>query len=176
MSRDSIAHRVYLRGEASFWELTRYIRELQSPECIQYYSTSSLNSSSVYLVFPIQPFSTSNMMFSTFTPIALTLAFAASATAGLISSHDSTALTACEAAPNCETYNTDFGMRIRFKPGMEPGSEDYKSRFANATEPYTLSKRAKGITTHTTIGKSSISYFTTSPTDALWKCMYQQCK
>ena len=43
-------------------------------------------------------------------------------------------ISACEAADNCETYIDPASgyTNIRFKTGMEPGSDDYKSRVANS--------------------------------------------
>lgn len=43
-------------------------------------------------------------------------------------------LSACEAADNCETYTDPNSGRthIRFKSGMEPGTEDYVNRVAKA--------------------------------------------
>ena len=42
---------------------------------------------------------------------------------------------ACIAAPNCETYQSDQGTKIRFRAGHEPGSAAFKQRFgaSNAT-------------------------------------------
>ena len=40
----------------------------------------------------------------------------------------------CKAAENCETYESDIGTLIRFKSGMEPGSDDYNRRFGNGTD------------------------------------------
>ena len=38
-------------------------------------------------------------------------------------------ISACEAAPNCETYTDGQGReRVRFKKGMEPGTSDYNHR------------------------------------------------
>lgn len=83
-------------------------------------------------------------------------------------------LSNCEAAPNCETYDTSQGLMIRFKANMEPGSDDWNSRFPNATEHRVLIKR--NTQTHVTFGSTSISYGTTNPCDALHHCLYDYCK
>ncbi len=65
-------------------------------------------------------------------------------------------ITACEAADNCETYidPTTGRHNIRFKTGMEPGTEDYTSRVAN---PKT--KRQSGDSyTQVTVGDNTVSW------------------
>jgi len=63
-------------------------------------------------------------------------------------------LDACAAATNCETYDDPlFGTRIRFVPGMEPGSEHFKREVENAA----VDKRNQ-IETHVTMSDTSISY------------------
>ena len=55
-------------------------------------------------------------------------------------------ISACEAAPNCETYTDDQGReRVRFKSGMEPGTSDYNHRMKRR-DPSSLSfeKRVDG--------------------------------
>ncbi|KAF2836741.1 hypothetical protein M501DRAFT_1018623 [Patellaria atrata CBS 101060] len=82
-------------------------------------------------------------------------------------------LAMCEAAENCETYETPDGLLIRFKAGMEPGSEDYNRRFPNGTEHGAIVKR--DTQTHVTFGRTSINYGTTNPCDALHHCLYDYC-
>ena len=106
--------------------------------------------------------------------IFLALAFAATATAQTESLHHPDVLAACEAAPNCETYDTPQGLMIRFKSGMEPGTKDYETRFPNTTEHRTLIKR--DTQSHVTFGSTSINYGTTNPCDALHHCLYDYCK
>lgn len=67
-------------------------------------------------------------------------------------------ITACEAADNCETYtdSTSGQTHIRFKSGMEPGTDDYKTRIANSHR-----KRQSGYPqTQVTVSDSTI----------LWGC------
>ncbi|EJD37808.1 hypothetical protein AURDEDRAFT_129212 [Auricularia subglabra TFB-10046 SS5] len=60
-------------------------------------------------------------------------------------------LVACEAAPNCETYEDPiFGTRIRFVAGMEPGTEHYTRNV--------LSRRDSGTVTHVTLGDTALNY------------------
>lgn len=65
----------------------------------------------------------------------------------------STYIAACEAADNCETYidPTTGQPKIRFKAGMEPGTEDYTSRVANSKI-----KRQSGSHTEVTVGDETI--------------------
>lgn len=83
-------------------------------------------------------------------------------------------LRACIAAPNCETYQSDHGVRIRFKAGHEPGSAAFKQRFGtnndamsvplqNAAKPQNLD----AVNTNVDMGDTSILYGTTKPYDAL---------
>ena len=61
---------------------------------------------------------------------------------------------ACEAADNCETYidPTTGQPNIRFKAGMEPGTEDYTSRLAKSKN-----KRQSGYPqTQVTVGDTTI--------------------
>lgn len=60
-------------------------------------------------------------------------------------------LNACNAAPNCETYETSRGLKIRFISGMKPGSDWYKNNFA-------LTKRDDSPVTHVTYGRNSLNY------------------
>lgn len=63
-------------------------------------------------------------------------------------------ITACEAADNCETYiePTTGRPSIRFKTGMEPGTEDYISRLAKSK-----TKRQSGYPqTQVTVGDTTI--------------------
>ena len=65
-------------------------------------------------------------------------------------------ITACEAADNCETYidPTTGRPNIRFKTGMEPGTEDYTSRLAKSK-----TKRQSGYPkTQVTVGDTTISW------------------
>ena len=56
----------------------------------------------------------------------------------------------CEAAPNCETYFDSTGLqRVRFIPGMEPGSADYAHR---------MNKRDANTHTEITLGDHQISW------------------
>ncbi|OCL02403.1 hypothetical protein AOQ84DRAFT_349179 [Glonium stellatum] len=89
------------------------------------------------------------------------------------SPHHPEVLGLCESAENCETYDTPQGLMIRFKAGMEPGTEDYNKRFPNTTEHATLMKR--NTQSHATFGSTSISYGTTNPCDALHHCLYDYC-
>ena len=61
---------------------------------------------------------------------------------------------ACEAADNCETYTDPSSGRvnIRFKSGMEPGTEHYNTRVANS---YTK-RDSSNTTTTITVGDSTI--------------------
>ena len=63
-------------------------------------------------------------------------------------------IVACEAADNCETYTDPSSgyTNIRFKSGMEPGSDDYKTRVANS-----YVKRQSGFPkTQVTVGDATI--------------------
>ena len=63
-------------------------------------------------------------------------------------------ITACEAADNCETYldPTSGHTNIRFKSGMEPGTDDYNTRVANS-----YVKRQSGYPqTQVTVGDATI--------------------
>jgi hypothetical protein len=80
----------------------------------------------------------------------------------------------CEAAPNCETYNTEHGVKIRFKTGMEPGSDDYAIRFPNSTINGVIKKRTTN--TYVNFGKDTINYGTVNPCDSLHHCLYDYCK
>lgn len=63
-------------------------------------------------------------------------------------------IVACEAADNCETYTDPSSgyTNIRFKAGMEPGSDDYKTRVANS-----YVKRQSGYPqTQVTVGDATI--------------------
>ena len=63
-------------------------------------------------------------------------------------------ISACEAADNCETYidPTTGQPIIRFKAGMEPGTEDYTSRLAKSK-----SKRQSGYPqTQVTVGDTTV--------------------
>ena len=63
-------------------------------------------------------------------------------------------IAACEAADNCETYiePTTGRAKIRFKSGMEPGTDDYNSRMANSNV-----KRQSGYPqTQVTVGDHTI--------------------
>lgn len=65
-------------------------------------------------------------------------------------------ITACEAADNCETYIDPITGRpsIRFKTGMEPGTDDYTSRLAKSK-----TKRQSGsLTTSITFDDTTISW------------------
>ncbi|KAK0511185.1 hypothetical protein JMJ35_006737 [Cladonia borealis] len=71
-------------------------------------------------------------------------------------SSQSSYITACEAADNCETYidPTSGRTNIRFKAGMEPGTDDYNSRVANSKI-----KRQNGSPyTQVTLGDHTISW------------------
>ncbi|KAF2101951.1 hypothetical protein NA57DRAFT_73390 [Rhizodiscina lignyota] len=57
----------------------------------------------------------------------------------------------CGPTSNCEAVVEDGSIVYRFKLGMEPGSEDYKSRFSG------LSKR-DSTTTDVILGKTQIDY------------------
>lgn len=82
----------------------------------------------------------------------------------------------CAVAENCETYDTADGLKIRFKAGMEPGSEDYNARFPNATTSKRQVLVKRDTKTHVTFGSTSINYGTTNPSDALHHCLYDYCK
>lgn len=71
-------------------------------------------------------------------------------------SAQSSYITACEAADNCETYvdPTTGRPNIRFKTGMEPGTEDYTSRLAKSK-----TKRQSGYPqTQVTVGDTTVSW------------------
>ena len=55
-------------------------------------------------------------------------------------------ISACEAAPNCETYTDDQGReRVRFKSGMEPGTSDYTHRMTRrGPSSHSSEKRVDG--------------------------------
>jgi hypothetical protein len=90
-----------------------------------------------------------------------------------------TTLRACIAAPNCETYQSDHGTRIRFRAGHEPGSIAYKQRFG--TNNVTMSVPVPGenapkagrarnfdsVNTNIDMGDSKILYGSTKPYDAI---------
>ena len=60
-------------------------------------------------------------------------------------------LEACNATPNCETYETSRGLKIRSISGREPGSDWYKNNLA-------LTKRDDNPVTHVTYGRKSLNY------------------
>jgi hypothetical protein len=60
----------------------------------------------------------------------------------------------CQQAPNCEVYNTAYGERIRFKAGMEPGTEKYKREFYDENG---VAKRDT-ITTQVSTGANSLNF------------------
>ncbi|CAF9939444.1 hypothetical protein IMSHALPRED_001349 [Imshaugia aleurites] len=63
-------------------------------------------------------------------PVSETVSDLSSRTLASISSDPF--LAACQRATNCETYTDPSGLqRIRFKAGMEPGSDDYDKRVGN---------------------------------------------
>ncbi|KAF8249104.1 hypothetical protein K440DRAFT_622487 [Wilcoxina mikolae CBS 423.85] len=66
----------------------------------------------------------------------------------------------CKSAPNCETYETHYGTMIRFKPGMEPGTEVHK-RFLSSSEGDALSKRDDTDNTRVTVGDGTVNYGST---------------
>ena len=59
-------------------------------------------------------------------------------------------ITSCEAATNCETYTdpTTDQLNIRFKAGMEPGTDDYEMRH----DPTKVKRQGGYPTTQVTIG------------------------
>ena len=63
-------------------------------------------------------------------------------------------ITACEAAVNCETYiePTTGRPNVRFKPGMEPGTDAYNSRHANST----IKRQSGSPKTQVTLGDNTI--------------------
>ena len=67
-------------------------------------------------------------------------------------------ITACEAADNCETYieSSSGQVNIRFKSGMEPGTEDYNNRVANPN----VKRDDSSVTTSITVGDATM----------LWGC------
>ena len=72
----------------------------------------------------------------------------------LPNSGQSSYISACEAADNCETYTdpTSGYVNVRFKSGMEPGTDDYNTRVANSH-----AKRQSGYPqTQVTIGDDTI--------------------
>lgn len=101
--------------------------------------------------------------------LALTVAAAAMP---IVSDEDPIAQ--CDAAPNCETYDTPHGKKIRFKTGMEPGSTDYAARFPNSTVNAVIEKR--NTQTHVTYGSDTILYGTVNPCDVLHHCLFDYCK
>ncbi|KAL2070146.1 hypothetical protein VTL71DRAFT_14826 [Oculimacula yallundae] len=107
--------------------------------------------------------------------LAISVAMKASAAAPETkrSLHHPDVLGQCEDAPNCETYETENGLMLRFKAGMEPGSADYNERFPNTAEHRTLIKR--DTRTHVTFGSTSMNYGTTNQCDALHHCLYDYC-
>ncbi|OCK80778.1 hypothetical protein K432DRAFT_442901 [Lepidopterella palustris CBS 459.81] len=64
----------------------------------------------------------------------------------------------CEEAVNCEIYDSPAGKRMRFKRGMEPGSEHYKTLFYEADG---LTKRQNTVNTAVDTGINSLNYGTT---------------
>ncbi len=88
-------------------------------------------------------------------------------------------LRACTAAPNCETYQSDHGMRIRFVAGHEPGSAAYEQRFGTKNGTMLVPgaggdvptagtpRRAAGINTNIDMGDTKILYGTTKPYDGI---------
>ncbi|KAL6718669.1 hypothetical protein ACLMJK_002903 [Lecanora helva] len=86
------------------------------------------------------------------------------------SHYPSKVLVLCESADNCETYESSSGTMIRFKEGMEPGSEAFKAMNAH-------SKRDDGYHTHVTFGDSSINYGDAgaSGTGGIFHHLYDTC-
>ena len=85
----------------------------------------------------------------------------------------------CEKAPNCEVYDSGEGFRIRFKAGMGPGSEDYKTRFPNeATSEDVFRRGLEKRTTKTNlqIGSNSLDFGTKNPADVFKNGVNQLCK
>ena len=87
--------------------------------------------------------------------ISLLTLLATTAFAGpLPKSGKSSYISACDAADNCETYTdpTSGYVNVRFKAGMEPGTDDYNTRVAGSH-----AKRQSGYPqTQVTIGDDTI--------------------
>jgi len=85
----------------------------------------------------------------------------------------------CEEVPNCEVYDSGEGLRIRFKAGMEPGSDDYKTRFPNETTSEDVFKRGlekRTTKTNLQMGGNSLEFGTKNPADAYKNGVNQLCK
>lgn len=84
----------------------------------------------------------------------------------------------CEAASNCEVYEGPHGAAIRFKEGMEPGSDHYSSIFPNTTTMSILQRsfqlQKRNTQTHVSLGKESINYGTMNPCDVVHH-LYDTC-
>jgi hypothetical protein len=108
----------------------------------------------------------------------------------ITSYHSNRTLLACIAAPNCETYETYDGTRIRFKPGHEPGSTHFQSRFANKSQSSSpivdVAPVMSGLLgfdgymhTNVDMGDQRVNYGWKNPTDVvheLWgKCGMSFC-
>ena len=90
-----------------------------------------------------------------------------------------TTLRACAAAPNCETYNSDHGTRIRFMAGHEPGSAKYAQRFGAKNDTMSgplpggnvpnaeTRQRTDGINTNIDMGDHKILYGSVTAYDAI---------
>lgn len=90
-----------------------------------------------------------------------------------------TTLRACAAAPNCETYDSGHGTRIRFMAGHEPGSAAYAKRFGIKNDTMSVPlpggnvpsaethQRAVGINTNIDMGDYKILYGSVKAYDAI---------
>ena len=90
-----------------------------------------------------------------------------------------TTLRACIAAPNCETYESDHGTRIRFRAGHEPGSAAFKQRFGTNNDTISVPlpgenvpkiaapRKSDGVNTNIDMSDTKILYGSTKPYDAL---------
>jgi hypothetical protein len=107
---------------------------------------------------------------ATLSVLLLATAIAASSAATL---HHRDTISQCEAAVNCEIYDGPYGQDIRFKKGMEPGSDHYKSIFPNSTAntPRVVKRNTQ---THITVGQASMNWGTTNPCDAIHH-LYNVC-
>jgi len=78
---------------------------------------------------------------------------------GAVVPRESNLYKACEKASNCEVYTGPSGRSVRFKSGMEPGSESYNSTIAKRAA---LMKR-DDLTTYISQGQKIMKWGVTSP-------------
>lgn len=87
--------------------------------------------------------------------------------------HSAKVLDACAGASNCETYESPTGLKIRFVPGTEPGTEAYGAQFAHSKRD----GNATDAKTYVTYGDTSINYGTAgaSGTGGIFHHLYDRC-